>query len=169
MYVNQLRSWAYYEGPIQSAIHELKYDRNTGLAVNLATYLHQYLEDLEWDVDLIVPVPLGRKRKRERGYNQAILLAKPIAWSLGLPLRPGALQRIRETQAQVGLTKRQRVTNVRDAFSADEEIVRGKHVLVVDDVVTTGATLNACAKALKEAEAVKVFGLTLARSIQEPW
>lgn len=165
-YFYRLRSWAYYEGPIQNAIQALKYEKNIGLASRLAKYLTQFLRSLTWNVEIIIPVPLGIGRLRERGYNQALLLAKPIAWSTHIPLRPQGLKRIRDTSSQVGLTRKQRLENVQNAFAADQGIVGGRNVLVIDDVVTTGATMNACAWALKQDSAAKVFALSLARSFQ---
>ena len=116
------------------------------------------------DVDLIVPVALGPKRLKERGYNQANLLASPCAIRLGVECNQRALRRIRETRSQVGLSIVQRQNNVSGAFIADSKEVGGKRVLLIDDVLTTGATLNACAEALKQAGAVQIFSLTLARA-----
>jgi ComF family protein len=119
---------------------------------------------MNWKCDMVIPVPLGMERLKERGYNQALLLAKPIAWALHLPLQAQALNRVKETRSQVGLSRRQRIGNARRAFAAEPTIVAEKRVLLVDDVVTTGATINACAKAFKDANVASVYGLTLARS-----
>jgi ComF family protein len=117
-----------------------------------------------WEIDMVVPVPLGGKRQSKRGYNQAAALAKPLSWSLGLDYKPKALRRIRETASQVGLSKPERRSNVFRAFYADKVAVAGKRILIVDDVMTTGATLEACAHTLKQANAEKVYGLTLSRA-----
>jgi ComF family protein len=137
-----------------------------GLGGIFAKHLAKLVESLSWDMDYIVPVPLGSKRLQERGYNQVMLLARPLAWELDIPLKRQALRRTRETRSQVGLSKEQRITNVKNAFTAKKQVVNGKRVLLVDDVVTTGATINACAKALKEAGAEKIFATTLARAVQ---
>jgi ComF family protein len=137
-----------------------------GLGETLAKHLVKLVKSLSWDVDYIVPVPLGSKRFQERGYNQVMLLARPLAWELDIPIKRQALTRIRETRSQVGLSREQRITNVQNAFAAKKHDVNGKKILLVDDVVTTGATINACAKALTEAGAVKVFAATLARAVQ---
>lgn len=164
-YFDTLRSWAYFKGPVKEAVYELKYHHNIGLGERLAKELVKLIESLRWKCDMVIPLPLGSERLKERGYNQAMLLAGPIAWDLHLPLQRQAVKRVKETQSQVGLSRRQRIGNVRQAFDAEPLYVTGKQILLVDDVVTTGATINACAKALKDAKAESVYGLTLARSI----
>jgi competence protein ComFC len=119
---------------------------------------------LNWDLDMVVPVPLGAARQKERGYNQASLLARPLAMQLNLNYRSKALLRVRETQSQIELNREQRKLNVAGAFRADPKNVAGKNVLVIDDVTTTGSTLDSCADALLYAGAGKVYGLTLARA-----
>jgi ComF family protein len=116
-------------------------------------------------VDLVVPVPVSLSRRSERGYNQAALLARPIALFYGLDYRPKALMKLRETRSQVGLTVEERKANVDDAFFGEQRIVKGKNILVVDDVTTSGATLNACAHVLRNAGAEEVYCLTLARAL----
>lgn len=160
-----LRSWAYFEGPIQKAIHQLKYKRNLGLANTLAQPLIELFRSIKWEIDLVSAIPLDGVRKRERGYNQSLLIARPLAWETGLPLKASAVKRIRNTRSQVGLTLNERKTNVQDAFQADSGHVWRKSVLLIDDVATTGATLNSCAAALRDAGAINVYGLTLARSL----
>lgn len=166
LYYERLSSWGFFKGPIREAVHELKYRHNVGLGEKLAQNLVNLFGSLSWDVDFIVPVPLGSKRFQERGYNQVMLLARPFAWDLDIPLKRQALTRVRETRSQVGLSKKQRIVNVQNAFTAKKQVVKGKRILLVDDVVTTGATINACAKAIKEAGAEKVFAATLARAVQ---
>ncbi len=111
-----------------------------------------------------MPVPLSADHAWERGYNQSTLLARPFALHLRIPLRPCALRRTRITQAQVGLNAQERRENVSRAFMADPRDVAGKSILIVDDVTTTGATMQACAQALRDAGARYVYGLTLARA-----
>jgi len=166
VYYERLSSWVSFEGPIREAVHELKYRHNVGLGEKLAKNLVNLFESLSWDVDFIVPVPLGSKRFQERRYNQVVLLARPLAWDLDIPLKRQALSRVRETRSQVGLSREQRIVNVQNAFAAKKQVVNEKRILLVDDVVTTGATINACAKALKKAGAEKVFAVTLARAVK---
>ncbi|MDH5507737.1 MAG: ComF family protein [Anaerolineae bacterium] len=126
------------------------------------------LGTLNWDIDLVVPVPLSKGRLRERGYNQAAALARPLAWAWGLCYSDAALRKIRETSSQVSLSLDQRKANVVGAFSANPRIALNRNILVVDDVMTTGATLDACAAALKQAGAQYIYGLTLARTPDMP-
>jgi len=135
------------------------------LGDELAKPLIDTLSSLRWSFDLVVPTPIGPSRKRERGYNQAALLARPIALYFGKAYAPHALEKQRDTRTQVGLTYDQRWTNVQDAFVAHREVVAGKQILLVDDVTTSGATLNFCAQALLDGGARKAYCLTLARAI----
>ena len=159
-----LRSWAHYEGPVRNAIHQLKYKRDVGMGEVLAGELVEYYQALGWTVDLVLPVPLGATRESERGYNQAALLAKPLAIATGLPYNPQALSRIRETKSQVELSFVERQVNVAGAFQARPDLVSGKRILIVDDVATSGSTLRECAGALLQSKAVAVYALTVARS-----
>jgi ComF family protein len=162
-----VRSWGGFGGPLRNAIHQLKYKRDIALGDELGRTLAGLLQELAWHVDIVTPVPLAAARRAERGYNQAALLARPIALVFGLAYRPGAVRRVRETQSQVGLNFSERQKNVKDAFRGDAGMVAGKCVLLVDDVMTTGATLNACANALQAAGAAPIFALTLARAVDD--
>jgi competence protein ComFC len=159
-----MRSWAFFSGPLRNAMHRLKYKRDVALADTLAQPLIRLLASTDWEIDLVTAVPAGVARQAERGYNQAALLARPIALSHGLPLRLGALRKLRETRSQVGLSVQERMHNVEDAFCADVGIVHSKRVLLVDDVATSGATVSACARALSQSGAQQVFVLTLAHA-----
>jgi len=159
------RSWAVFGGPIQNALHRMKYRQDLGLGDALVATMLDAVDTFGWDIDLVVPVPLGKKRYKERGYNQAGLIARPLAWAKGWHYAPHVLRREKETISQVGLSAEEREINVRDAFFADREKVAGKNVLVVDDVSTTGATLNSCAKALRNGNAQEVYALSLARAL----
>ena len=159
-----LRSWGNYEGALRTAIYRLKYHSDIGLSENLARPLAGLLRDLNWQIDLVTAVPLSSKRKRERGYNQAALLARWIGLSEGLPFQPNLIHRSRDTSSQVGLHAHQRRQNVADAFNAISSQAVGRSILVIDDVTTTGATMQACAVALSTAGARQIYGLTLARA-----
>jgi len=163
-----IRSWVVFEGPIRHALHRIKYNQDRALAGIFANSLGRYFFDqLNWPVEMIVPVPLSSRRKKSRGYNQAALLAKPLARELDLPYHNQALMRVRETRSQVGLSLVERRINVDDVFRAFPMVVN-KNILIVDDVATSGSTLEACAKALKQAGAKAVYGLTLARAVLSP-
>jgi ComF family protein len=110
-------------------------------------------------------VPLSKERYQQRGYNQAGLLARPVALALNIPYQPKALERWRDTVSQVGLSADQRMDNVVGAFKASQGLVKDRSILVIDDVTTTGATINSCAQALLQAGASEVFALTLARAV----
>ena len=160
-----IRGWGQYNGALRTAIHRLKYRHDLGLAEALSRHLIDHFITLAWPVDLITAVPLSPARLSERGYNQSGLLAYPFALAQKLPFLPAAIYRTRETVSQVGLSAHDRHENVRDAFAALPNLVHRKTVLVIDDVATTGATLNFCAAALLQAGAHAVFGLTLARAV----
>jgi ComF family protein len=150
---------------LRNALHRLKYNRDIALGEILAREMIHTLSLTAWKVDLVAPVPISLSRRSERGYNQAALLARPIALYYGLGYRPKALVKSRETRSQVGLTVEERKANVNGAFFAEQRIVKGKNILVVDDVTTSGATLNACAQVLRLAGAKEIYCLTLARAL----
>ena len=124
-----------------------------------------FVRSLHWPIDLLIPVPLGKRRLKERGYNQVALVARPLAYQLGLRYEPGALVKARDTRSQVGLSISQRSENVQDAYQADSQVVKGKCVLIMDDVATTGSTISACTTALLSAGAQEVYVLTIARAL----
>lgn len=159
-----LRSWAMFNGALRNAIHRLKYKQDMALADALSRPLIRFFQRLQWQLDLALPAPLSRQRLQERGYNQADLLARPLAWACELTYAPQALQKVRHTRPQVGLRAAERLQNVVGSYQANPALVAGRRVLIIDDVATTGATLSACAAALLEAGAQVVYGLTLARS-----
>ncbi len=160
-----LRSWAVFDQPVRQALHRLKYRRDMGLGEALAAAMRDHIQSLGWPVEIVTPVPLSRKRLAERGYNQVSMVALPLTLMCGWGYRPQALSRARETRSQVGLSREERRQNVRDAFVAQSSIVRDKTVLVIDDVTTTGATLESCTAALLKAGARQVFGYTVARAL----
>ena len=158
-----LRSLAKYEGVIRDCIHALKYENNQSLGDYFSQELIEIIQREKWVLDIVIPVPLSPFRRKTRGYNQSALLARPLAMRLSLDYRPFGLKRIRNTQSQVELSAAERRLNVRGAFEAVPEIVAGKGVLLVDDVTTTGSTIEECTKALKIAGTSEVYCLTLAR------
>lgn len=160
-----------YGGPISEAIVRLKYRTGLGLAPTLSDWLNQAVAPALSTLpmaggrpDLVVPMPLARERLAERGFNQALELARPLARKHRLRLAPLAVHRIRHTPPQAGLSLQERSGNVRHAFSVSQRL-DGLHVAVVDDVMTTGATLNELARSLKEAGAASVTNWVLARTL----
>lgn len=160
-----LRSWAVFDGPVREAIHRLKYNRDIALTAIFAEYMSILLSSLAWPIDVIVPIPLNKQREMERGYNQSKLLALGMALNTGIPMRTNLIWRVRNTRSQVGLTYEQRKANVAEAFVSDLTRGANKQILLVDDVATSGATMDACAYALMQAGAANVYCLTLARAI----
>ena len=166
------RTAAIYEGPMRHAIHRLKYDSCEALAEPLGAFLANRIAvdgllagTALGQIDGIAAIPISAARERRRGFNQARLLAEPVAAILGVDLLDRAvIERIRRA-AQVGLAPRERRRNLTSAFSVAErqrEAVEGRHLLLIDDVFTTGSSLHECARALKAAGAASVIGVTLA-------
>jgi ComF family protein len=162
--IDGIRSAVMFEGPLRQAIHHLKYRGRTSLAEPLGELLSARWRAGPLPADLIVPVPLHASRLRERGYNQSTLLAQQLSHASGLPLVESALKRIRATSPQVTLNAAERKVNVSNAFEASGDIVRGRQVLLVDDVCTTGATLGSSSIALRQSGAASVWAITLARA-----
>jgi ComF family protein len=149
-----------HEGKLQQAVHALKYSGATEeLMVPLGNRLLTALASLKWPIDVIIPVPLHTARQRERGYNQSQQLGGYMAQVLGVPCDPLALLRWRDTPPQVGLNREQRQANMRGAFRANKSL--SGRVLLIDDVFTTGATLQACALAAHDAGASAIYALTV--------
>lgn len=161
----KMRSWAVFDSPVQNALHTLKYRRNLGIGDALARQMADFVQSLHWDMDMLIPVPLGRKRLKERGYNQVALIARPLAYELGLQYAPHGLWKSRETRSQVGLNVSQRRENVSKAYQAEGKVVNRKSVLLVDDVATTGSTIQSAAEALLSAGARTVYAVTVARAL----
>lgn len=161
---DEARAWGRYNAALRPPIVALKYRSNQGLGWTLAEKLVYHPARLAWRVAGIIPVPLANERLHQRGHNQAELLARPLAMLTEIPLYTNALKRQRETPKQVGLSVHERRQNMLNAFAADDAEVRGKNLLLIDDVMTTGATLDAAAAALKGAGAARVYALALARA-----
>jgi ComF family protein len=150
-----------YGPPLDRLIQGLKYAGDLSVARALGSAMAQVGRTLDFDV--IVPVPLHRARLAERGYNQSLELARPLGRAAGRPLWIEALERVRQTPAQAGLSLRERRRNLRGAFAARRRF-DGLRVLVVDDVMTSGATLDALARCLRQAGATAVTNLVCART-----
>ena len=163
-YFASIRSWALYDGALRKAIRCLKYKKDFGIGEILVAQLVVLLNKQTWKIDLITAVPLAQNRIRERGYNQSNCLAIPLAYFSNLPYSTKLIWRIRATRSQVGLSYSERRSNVENAFEANPDLASGRSVLLVDDVITTCATINSCAKSLINAGALKVFGISLARA-----
>ena len=164
-----LRAVSAYQEPLRSHIHALKYDGNTRLAQPLGSLLTGAYTASGLRADALVPVPLHSERYRQRGYNHAALLARACASQVGVPLVEQVLVRHRATLSQVGLQHWERQQNVQGAFSCSPAYTGGqlcgRTLLLIDDVSTTAATLEACAAPLFAAGATAVFGLVLARPV----
>ena len=158
--LNRSRAIGLYEGALRSIVHALKYEGRRSLAKPLAAMMRARCGDVLSDADLAVPVPLHPSRRRERGFNQAEDLARYV----GLPIA-AALRRVRRTPPQAELPAGRRHGNVKGAFAAgkDFQLVVGRVVVLIDDVSTTGATLDACALVLKDSGAREVRAVTAAR------
>jgi competence protein ComFC len=154
-------------GIVREVIHEFKYGRQIQLRYLVASWLHAALDDgrlFGRQFDLIIPVPLHPTRQRERGFNQATLLAELLGAQTSIPVKP-LLERTRYTTTQTALDRSERMENLHNAFRLRKNAdVRGLCVLLVDDVLTTGSTLNECARVLKRAGAFSVHAATAARA-----
>lgn len=165
---DRARAACIHAGAARQLVTRLKYGDRTDLAPWMARFMARAGAELIDEADVIIPVPLHRGRLWRRRFNQAAELARALAATSDLPMAAGALTRQRRTRPQVGLTANQRQVNVRGVFKvpANQEIaVAGRQVLLIDDVLTTGATVEAAAKALKNAGAVSVMVLTFSRVV----
>lgn len=159
-------SYAYFtdEGLLQHLMHGLKYQKKTNIGTYLGKCLGESLQQTSWasSLDLIIPVPLHRKKKWKRGYNQSLLIGQGIASVLGVPCRDDLLLRTRNTESQTKKTRTERIANMKGAFDIKQSsMLAGKHILLCDDVLTTGATIEACALALLDKESVKISVATI--------
>lgn len=161
----QLRSWGLFSGSLRNAIHKIKYERDIGLGESLSRKIIDEFLVHSWSVDLITAVPLSKRRMAEKGYNHANLLARPLSLFTGIPFQPTALIRSKELTPQVGHTYLERMENVKEAFESPASQVKDKNVLIIDDVITTTATMQACSESLKKSGAHNIYGLSLARTI----
>jgi competence protein ComFC len=162
--IDGIRSPFRFDRVMRQAIHQLKYRNLRALAEPLAKLLNDYLATYPISGEVLVPVPLHQKRLRERGYNQSSLLAKELGKLTNLPVVDDCLIRQRHAPPQArSATVEERRSNVTGAFACRDHRLQDKQVLLIDDVSTSGATLDACAAALKAIGATSVWGLVLAR------
>ena len=152
-----------YAFPLDKLIQALKYGENLAVVAVLAQALAARITAIPAP-DLIAPMPLSRERLRERGFNQALEIAKHLSRATGAPLAADLCRRVRNTPPQAGLPLKARVKNMRGAFSCDADLA-GKSIAVVDDVLTSGATLNELAKTLRRRGAARISGWVVARTL----
>ncbi|MZG29785.1 MAG: ComF family protein [Nitrospinae bacterium] len=165
---DQARSLGFYDTVLRKAIHHFKYRRQMGVLPEVDRLLKKYFDE---NPDFcrgftVSPVPLHFNKMKERGFDQAFLIARQVAMILKLPLEGGLLRRVRETSAQANMTRMERAKNIKGAFEVNRpELVEGKNILLVDDVFTTGATVNEAAGTLKKNGAGTVHVFTLGRVV----
>jgi ComF family protein len=167
-YYNQARAVANFETIIMEAIHKFKYGRSIFMGNALGSFMADfYFPDFDFaEFSLLIPVPLHVRRLRERGFNQSLLLADKLGKKHNLPVNFSLLKRHKFTLTQTGLNKTEREENIKGTFIVtDKKKISNENIILVDDVYTTGATINECAKTLLKAGAQKVAALTLARVI----
>lgn len=163
--LDSLHSVAFSEGPLRKAIHAFKYQGARVLAPDLGEMLYAYWLAHIPPTDMIVPVPLHPRRRRQRGYNQSELLAKQLSNHADIPTRTDLLVRTRHTTPQVELSAAARQMNMTNAFACAAHIPSGTSILLIDDVCTTGSTLNACATALHAQNVGPIHALTLGHAV----
>ena len=165
--IDGVRSPFRFDGAVRKSIHQLKYRNLKAISPYLAELLADYLSENPLPGGALISVPLHPQRLRERGYNQSGLLAAELGKRIDLPVIEDCLIRVKQAQPQVrAVDVEERRRNVVDAFVCRDERVSGRQIVLVDDVCTSGATLESCAAALKDRGATSVWGLTLARDIR---
>ncbi|MEJ2636597.1 MAG: ComF family protein [Calditrichia bacterium] len=168
-YIDNMYIAICFDQTVQTVIHHIKYEKMNHLAYRFARWAEKFLttELRALDAEYVVPVPLHPARRKERGYNQSLFIARGFFHSGPVSIREEILIRSRNTRSQTALNRDERKENVTDAFVvADAECVKGCHVILVDDVITTGATINECARILKKSGAAKVSALALATPVE---
>jgi len=164
--IDGIRSVFHFEGVIRKAIHELKYYHLKAISACMTQFLYNFLQENPVPGDLIIPVPIHKNRIKQRGYNQSSLISAELGKLIGIPVVENCLVRARDTYPQVrSLNLDQRRKNVHNAFTCNSGTYDGKKVILIDDVCTSGATLEACAVALKKGGFESVWGVTIAREI----
>src|SRR3989344_966364 len=159
---------SYHKEAVRKLIWNLKYNAVAGIADKLAELLADHLAELDvldyFAAAALVPVPLHKRRLRHRSYNQAALIAEALARRLNLEYLP-VLRKVKKTKSQIDLPREERLLNVKDSFDCEPHpSLRGRKIILIDDVATTGATLNECARELKKQNASEIWGLVVARN-----
>ena len=150
---------------LQQIIHSLKYEKRFSIGLFLGKKLGETIKDnvLSWGIDLIIPVPLHHLKKAERGYNQSAYIAKGLSKELKISYNEGAVKRTRFTESQTTMTLKERQANIDGVFAVrNKNRVKGKNILLIDDVITTGSTISECGKVLLEAGANKIYAASVA-------
>ncbi|QSZ27961.1 ComF family protein [Aceticella autotrophica] len=151
-----------YDEKMKELIARFKYYNERQLSDFFSYYMTESIKKRDWNIDVIIPVPLHKSKLNERGFNQSELIARNISYKLNVGMSK-ALRRLRDTPTQTVLNREYRINNVKDAFKALYfDAIKGKNILLIDDILTTGATLDECAKVLKDAGATKVYTATIA-------
>ncbi|NMA67733.1 MAG: ComF family protein [Clostridiaceae bacterium] len=166
-YIEGIFTAFYYENGIDRTIQAMKFNNQPSLSETLAYLLiEKYIkEPVLPHVDLIVPVPMHRKKKRQRGFNQAELLAKKVSKFLNIPLDTNSLVKIKNTKPQSSLSRNHRLYNLDNVFEVKNITnIKGKNILLIDDVITTGTTINTCGKILCDSGASKIYALVIANA-----
>jgi ComF family protein len=161
-------AWFVTDGLLQHLLHGLKYKGKREIGTYLGSRFAADLSRSNWadGIDIIIPVPLHRTKQAQRGYNQSMVIAEAMAKEQGIVAVDNILRRIRDTETQTNKTRAERTENMTGAFKIDDPMsLRGKHILLIDDVLTTGATLEACAHALHMVADVKISIATIGIAI----
>lgn len=151
--------------PIKTVLHQLKYEQKFMLGKYLGSLINDYLaeEIYNWNADFIIPVPLHRLKKAQRGFNQSQFISKEISRLFSIKMRPGLIKRNRFTESQTSMNSIERRENMKGAFIlSSKKNIEGKKFIILDDVITTGATIESCGKVLKENGAAEIFALSAA-------
>ncbi|MFT5194859.1 MAG: ComF family protein [Cellvibrionaceae bacterium] len=166
--IDKIRAAVLYTDPVTRIMHQFKYYEQFALARTLSGMMASVAKELceTHPANLLIPIPLHPNREAERGYNQSYLLAAELSKLLNIPVLKNGLSRIRQTEVQAQLTRRERVNNMNEAFEIGLTDISTHNVLLIDDVCTTGATLNSAAKCLKAAGVNQVTGLCVARALK---
>ncbi len=167
IFFDKARAIGVFDGALRKAVHLLKYSPRPRIAASLGRLMAQQGKEI-MDIkgyDWIIPVPLHEIRLRQRGFNQALLLARQVGKTWGVPVKAEYLKRALQTETQTTMLRQSRYRNVRNAFNCTAEYGGEKNILIIDDVFTTGATVNECARVLKKHGAKRVEVLTLARTL----
>jgi ComF family protein len=169
LYLDSTHLLAHFSGPIRESIHLFKYSEHCRLGRDLIRRFRSRIKELLPKVDILIPIPLHPLRLRMRGFNQSVILGREVSRMEGIPIALDLIIRTRKGSPQVGLRGKERLRNVRGSFAVRKpEKIKDKKVLLVDDVMTTGATANECARVLKKANAGSVHLLALAGAVQAP-